>query len=144
MINIKLFSICICFFLIGLINYQLIGQPMENTILIKVGGKSFVATLLDSPSANAFRALLPITMTMTELNRNEKYVRLSKSLPVQSSNPETIQTGDLMLWGTDTIVLFYESFTTTYRYTRLGKINKPDGLANALGKGNVTVTFLAN
>jgi hypothetical protein len=134
-------SICACIFFILLTNIQLSAQPMQNKITIKVGDKSFEATLLDNASAKAFKGLLPLTITMTELNGNEKYFRLSKSLPVQATNPGTIQTGDLMLWGSDTVVLFYESFSTSYSYTLLGKINKPDQLASSLGKGNVTVTI---
>ncbi len=33
-----------------------------------------------------------------------------------------------MLYGNNTIVLFYEDFTTPYSYTRLGKVNNPKNL----------------
>ena len=78
---------------------------------------------------------------MKELNNNEKYYDLPHSLPTNSSNPGTIQNGDLMLYGSKTIVLFYKTFPTSYSYTRLGYINNPSGLQSALGSGNVTVTF---
>ena len=116
---------------------------MSDTVIIKIGDKEFTATLLDNPTASAFKAMLPLTINMTELNGNEKYFRLSKNLPTSESNPGTIKSGDLMLYGSNTFVLFYESFSTSYSYTKLGKINNPSGLASALGSGNITVSISA-
>lgn len=116
-------------------------NSMNDTILVKVGGKEFRATLLDNPTATALKAMLPLSISMTELNGNEKYFRLSKNLPANESNPGTIMSGDLMLYGSNTFVLFYESFSTPYSYTKLGKINNTTGLVAALGTGNVTVSI---
>ncbi|GAA6256332.1 hypothetical protein F070042J6_21840 [Bacteroides sp. f07] len=78
---------------------------------------------------------------MSELNGNEKLFYLQNSLPTASFNPRTIQTGDLMLYSSTCVVLFYESFSTPYTYTRLGGITNPSGLASAVGTGSVNVTF---
>jgi hypothetical protein len=116
--------------------------PMVNgKIKITVNSQTFTATLLDNNSAKAFKDMLPMTVEMIELNRNEKYVRLPENLPTNASNPGTIRSGDLMLYCSNTVVLFYEGLNTSYSYTRLGKIDDPTGLVNALGAGNVTVTF---
>ena len=82
-----------------------------------------------------------MTVNMVELNNNEKYVDLSRSLPTNSANPGTIQSGALMLYGSSTLVLFYRTFSTSYSYTRLGRIDDVTGLVAALGTGNVSVTF---
>jgi len=78
---------------------------------------------------------------MRELNGNEKYFDLPNNLPTNASNPGTIQTGDLMLYGSNTLVLFYKTFSTSYNYTRLARIDNSSGLATALGSGNITVKF---
>ncbi len=118
------------------------NTPVANSkIKIKVNSKTFTATLLDNNAANAFKDMLPLTISMIELNGNEKYFDLSKSLPTHSSNPGTIQNGDIMLYGSRTLVLFYKTFSTSYSYTRLGTIDDTSGLATALGMGNVTITF---
>jgi hypothetical protein len=117
------------------------GSPLDNELTITIGGKPFGATLSDNPSAAAFKELLPLSVSMSELNGNEKLFRLPGSLPTQESRPSSIQSGDLMLYGANTLVLFYKSFGTTYSYTRIGRIDDPAGLERAVGDGSVTVTF---
>lgn len=117
------------------------NETMERNITITVNGTSFAATLEDNEAGRAFAALLPLTLDMSEMNGNEKYHYLDESLPTESYRPGTIQTGDLMLYGSSCVVLFYETFSSGYSYTRLGRINNPEGLAAAVGGGNVSVTF---
>ena len=115
--------------------------PKTNTMRVIVGDKVFPATLADNSTAEEFKELLPVTINMNELNGNEKYYYLGTSLTVDASVPDMIHAGDIMLYGRNCLVLFYQSFETTYSYTRVGAINDPTGLAEALGTGNVTVTF---
>lgn len=110
-------------------------------IKITIGTNTFTATLYKNESAAAFKDKLPMTISMTELNGNEKYFDFPNSLPANASNPGTIQTGDLMLYGSNTLVLFYKTFSTSYSYTRLARIDDPTGLGAALGSGNITVKF---
>ena len=116
-------------------------ESTERNITIAVNGTSFAATLEDNEAGRAFAAMLPLTLDMSELNSNEKYHYLDESLPTDSYRPGTIQAGDLMLYGSSCVVLFYETFSSSYSYTRLGKIDNPGGLAAALGSGNVSVVF---
>ena len=113
----------------------------QTPINIIVGSKTFTATLADSETGEAFAALLPLTVTMNELNGNEKYHYLSSSLPTDSYQPGTIHAGDLMLYGNNCVVLFYKTFNSSYSYTRIGAIDNPSGLAAALGSGDVSVRF---
>ena len=116
-------------------------NPTGSKMTIKIGNSTFSATLYDNATVTAFKSLLPMTENMVELNNNEKYVDLPRSLPANASNPGTIQNGDLMLYGSSTLVLFYKTFSTSYSYTKLGRIDDVTGLVTALGTGNVSVTF---
>jgi hypothetical protein len=116
----------------------------NETIKIKVNSKIFTATLLDNNTSKAFKELLPMTIQMTELNGNEKYYDLPKTLPTNSTNPGSIKNGDLMLYGSKTLVLFYKTSSTSYSYTKLGSIDNPSGLEKALGSGNLSITFNNN
>lgn len=119
------------------------SQAMTRAVVIKVGAASFRATLLDMPAASVFHRLLPLSMSMTELNGNEKFTRLPTSLPVAAATPASIRSGDLMLYGPSTVVLFYKAFRTTHTYTPIGRIDDPVGLEAALGTGDVTVSIEA-
>ena len=46
-----------------------------------------------------------------------------------------------MLYGDSCLVLFYENFSTSYSYTPLGQIDEPNSLADAVGNGNIEITF---
>ena len=110
-------------------------------IKITIGPNIFIATFHNNTTATAFKAMLPMTVNMFELNGNEKYLNLSNNLPTNASNPGTIQTGDLMLYGSNTLVLFYKTFSTSYNYTKLGHIDSSSGLVSALGSETVTITY---
>lgn len=122
-------------------------QPMPPSnaqrISIGIGDKTFDAVLEKNPTADAFVKLLPLEIELDELNGNEKYFRFRDRLPVDDFNPRTIRAGDLMIYGGNCFVLFYESFSTSYSYTRLGRIENAIGLAEAVGRGNVRVRIEA-
>lgn len=108
---------------------------------IQAGDRVFTAQLEDTPAAQALAAAMPMTLNMDEMNGNEKYFFLSDALPTNAERPGSITAGDLMLYGDNCLVLFYESFQSAYSYTRLGSITDTAGLADALGSGSVEVSF---
>ena len=83
-------------------------------ITLSIGDRSFTATMEQNCTAEAFRALLPLTLEMQELNGNEKYYYLSQALPTNRTKVGTIHAGDIMLYGDNCVVVFYETFTTSY------------------------------
>jgi len=119
-------------------------KPEHFRMWMTVGERRFAITLADNDAARAFAALLPLTLDMAELNGNEKHAELPRSLPANASRPGTIRNGDLMLYGSNTLVVFYLTFSSSYSYTRLGRVDDPAGLAEALGPRGVRVAFSAN
>ena len=113
----------------------------SNKMEITIGEKQFTATLVESNTVTAFKKMLPLTLTMAELNSNEKYASLPSSLPTAATSAGRINVGDIMLYGSSTLVLFYESFSTSYAYTRVGSVDDVAGLKEALGRGSATITF---
>lgn len=117
--------------------------PAESgrSVRVVVGNSAFTATLASGAAAAAFKALLPLTLTMSDFNNNEKVCSLPSSLTTSASSPGTIHAGDIMLYGSNSLVLFYETFSSSYSYTRIGQIDNPAGLKAVLGKGSVTIKF---
>ena len=116
-------------------------RPEESRMWMTVGERRFAVTMSDNAAARAFASQLPLTLDMGELNGNEKHAELPTPLPAKASRPGTIRNGDLMLYGAETLVVFYVTFTSSYSYTRLGRIDDPAGLFQALGPGAVQVVF---
>lgn len=117
------------------------GDKEMPILNIKIGNKNFTATLYDNETTRELIKQMPLTINMSDLHGNEKYYYFNQSLPTNSKRVENIKNGDLMLYGSDCFVLFYESFRASYSYTKIGKIDNPSGLANAVGSGNVEVMF---
>ena len=116
-----------------------VEKTMENVININVSinNQKYNVIIENNETAKKFISQLPQEFNMKELNGNEKYVYMDNSLPTNSINPKHITSGDIMLYGSDCLVIFYKSFDTNYSYTKIGHINNlPD-----LGNDNVIVKF---
>ena len=110
---------------------------MNETIKVNINNKIYTATLEQNETAKQFEKMLPQSFNMNELNGNEKYVYLDKTLSTNSYNPKHIEAGDIMLYGNNCLVVFYKSFDTSYSYTKIGHIENLDDLGNK----NVTIKF---
>lgn len=116
---------------------------MENllTLNLQIGGEVFTARLYVNDTTQALLELLPLTIDMEDLHSNEKFYYLSDSLPTDSESPGGINAGDIMLYGDDCLVFFYEDLTTSHNYTRLGYIEDVERFTHAIGEGEVTVAL---
>ncbi|WP_241093597.1 cyclophilin-like fold protein [Xanthomonas sp.] len=116
-------------------------SPKQTRMWMTVGERRFAVAMADNAAARAFAAQLPLALHLSELNGNEKHAELPQPLPGQARRPGTLRAGDLMLYGTQTLVVFYSTFASSYSYTRLGRVQDPAGLAQALGRRDVRVAF---
>ncbi len=108
---------------------------------VQVGDSVFAATLEDNAAVDALVEMMkeaPVTIQMSDYAGFEKVGPLGTSLPASNSQTTT-QAGDIVLYQGDQIVIFYGS--NSWSYTRLGRIDDLTGWAEALGSGDVTVTF---
>ena len=116
-------------------------EEFEARINITINNETFSATLEDNATSREFIKRLPLNITMNELNGNEKYYYFNEYLPSNSSKVGKINSGDIMLYGSDCLVLFYDSFNTSYSYTRIGVLDNPEKLKEIVGNGNIDVNI---
>ena len=110
-----------------------------DKVYININNKKFEIDLENNSTTSALIKLLPLELSMNDLNGNEKYVYLNESLPTNTYSPKHIEAGDVMLFGDNCLVIFYESFDTSYSYSKIGHINNlPE-----LDGGNVSVNLSA-
>ena len=106
-------------------------------IYASLNNEKLEINLEENSTASALVKLLPLDITMNDLNKNEKYAYLDESLPTNTYSPKHIEAGDIMLFGDNCLVIFYESFDTSYSYSKIGHINNlPE-----LDGGNVSVNL---
>lgn len=116
-------------------------EEFVSKINIIIDNQTFSATLEDNETSREFVKMLPLDITMSELNGNEKYYYFDHSLPSNASKVGKVSAGDIMLYGSDCLVLFYDSFNTSYSYTRIGKLDASLDLKSIVGKGNIKISI---
>ena len=110
----------------------------ENVMKININSEKYVINVENEALMEEIYNALPETFTMNELNGNEKYYYLNSTM--KNANSEAVgqvQRGDVMLFGSDCLVIFYDSFETEFRYTKIGHI---DNLGD-IGSSNVEVSI---
>ena len=98
-------------------------EKVSDSVKVFINDKEYKLNLYDNETVNGLVKLFPIEVTMKTLNENEVYVYLDEKLPTNSSNPKTINAGDVMLYGDNCLVIFYKTFNTSYSYTKIGHID---------------------
>lgn len=121
------------------------NQSEEIKINLIVNNKTFTATLNNNETTRELVQMFPITLNMSDLHSNEKYNYLDSSFTTNSSRPNRINAGDIKLYGNNCLVIFYESFSDSYSYTELGRVDNVDAFVSELGSSSINIRFeLAN
>lgn len=116
-------------------------ENLMKKMTLQIGNNNFTATLENNVAVDGFVEMMsaaPVIIQMNDYSGFEKVGSLGMSLPVDDSRITT-HAGDIVLYNGNQIVIFYGS--NSWSYTRLGKIEDLSGWEDALGSGDVTVTF---
>lgn len=116
-------------------------ENAEMKINVQAGGRTFTATLEKNAAAEAFAELMknaPLVLSLSDYAGFEKVGALGTSLPAEDRQI-TAQAGDIVLYNGIQIVLFYGA--NSWSYTKLGRIDDLSGWEEALGGGDITVSF---
>lgn len=95
---------------------------MQNKLRLTLNDVPFELTLVDNLTTQALQERLPLTLTLSDYNANEKVGSLKQNLPTAAKTVQQIRSGDVMLYGRDSLVIFYQSFPSGYPYTPIGRI----------------------
>ena len=117
------------------------GEIMNKTLELKIDSTEVEVSWLNNDSVTALKSLSKdgLNVNLEMYGGNEQFGSLGSLLPSSDINQTAIP-GDIMLYQSDKIVLFYGS--NKWSYTKLGHIIlSQDELTNLLGNKDVTITL---
>lgn len=114
---------------------------MDNKIILKIDDTTVDVTWEDNNTVKSLKVLAKneLKINMNKYSTFEQVGSLGSTL-VSNDTKITTSPGDIVLYSSNQIVIFYGS--NTWNYTKLGHINlSNDELLNLLGNKNVIVTL---
>lgn len=112
-----------------------------TSMKVQIDGHTFYAALENNNATAELVQMMknqPIVISMSDYSGFEKVGSLGTTLS-GSNSQMTTQAGDIVLYNNSQIVIFYGS--NSWSYTKLGHVDDLTGWEEALGSGDVTVTF---
>lgn len=92
------------------------AQTMKNDHLkdsgsmklrLKVGSRIITATMINCKTTRDFISLLPLTVTMNDLFRREKYTHLPRAISTEGGRSLSYQIGEIVYWSPGPDVAIY-------------------------------------
>ena len=121
-------------------------STLESQIMkirLKIDDKVITATLNDSKTTRDFVSLLPLTLTMNDLFRREKFAHLPRPISEEGKRTHTYEVGQVVYWspGPD-VAIFYRNDGEKIPNPGIIVIGKIDSGVAALDvAGSVKVTI---
>ncbi len=118
-------------------------EVMEKSLHLYINETVVAVAWEDNDSVAALKELCkdaPLTVQMSMYGGFEQVGPIGSRLPSNDTRTTT-SAGDIVLYSSNQIVVFYGS--NSWAYTRLGHITDQDavGMASLLSNGNVTITI---
>ncbi len=113
----------------------------KETMIMEINDKAVDVTWEENASVEELKGLAQtgLTISMSMYGGFEQVGPIGKSI-VSDDKQTVTKPGDIVLYSSDKIVVFYGS--NSWSYTRLGKINMSQNeLKQLLGNGDVTITL---
>ncbi|VTU45815.1 cyclophilin-like fold protein [Variovorax sp. PBL-E5] len=116
-------------------------------IHLKLNGKVFAATLARSRTARELAAMLPLTITLHDLFRREKFGPLPRPISGKGTRTRAYEVGDLVCWGPGPdLSIFYrhDGQTISGGIHVIGKLDAGAEAFDVPGPLNVTLEWPAS
>lgn len=132
----------VCLFAAAAVYAQ--GKDGTMNITVTIGGTEYAAQLEDNAAARELFTLFPLSVEMKEWQPNkEYYAGLDKTINGKAPAAKAIAAGDIMLYSSRSLVIFYDSSANTAGYVKLGHIPDSKNLKAALDGAKGSVVFSA-
>ena len=119
------------------------NEEVEEMLQMTIGETPVEVEWEDNESVEALKELCkngPLTIRMSMYGGFEQVGDIGQSLP-RNDSQTTTQSGDIVLYSDDQLVVFYGS--NSWAYTRLGHVTdkSDEEMAQLLGNGDVVITI---
>ena len=116
-------------------------------IQIKATDAVLTSTLSESEAARDFASLLPLTLTMNDLFRREKYAHLPRAISEGGKRTHTYEVGDIAYWppGPDVAIFYRHDGQRVPQpgIVVLGRIDSGVDVFDVPGSTSVTIAFIS-
>ena len=114
-------------------------EEKDMELSLTIDGKEVPVSWEDNESVGALKEAAPLEIKMSMYGGNEQVGPIGKELPSDDKNITT-EAGDIVLYQSNQIVIFYGS--NTWDYTSLGHVElSKDEMTELLDNGDVTLAI---